>query len=181
MYRFFALIVGTSMTFAAFVGTGYAASSVWDALSERFKPSRIEMPRGSDKGYVVEKGTVLRVTADGVPAGVLRTTQLNTKSPRFHVHDYARVAVDERGRISAEPGRVALAKGTRMVVLNIKTDRDHVRLYTHTLAPVQLPDGTIAHGCTEFAFAFDPTTLTRADIATVNARIDQWLAVDSAS
>ena len=64
MYRFFALIVGTSMTFAAFVGTGYAASSVRDALSERFKPSRIEMPRGSDEGHVVEKGTVLRLRAD---------------------------------------------------------------------------------------------------------------------
>jgi hypothetical protein len=46
---------------------------------------------------------------------------------------------------------------------------------------VQLSDGTIAHGCTEFVFAFDPTTLTRADIATVTARIEQWLAVDSAS
>jgi hypothetical protein len=60
MYRFLALIVGTSMTFAAFVGTRYAASSVRDALRERFKPSRIEMARGSDEGKVVEKGTVLR-------------------------------------------------------------------------------------------------------------------------
>lgn len=181
MHRFLALIVGPSMTFAAFVGTGYAASFVGDALSERFKPSRIELARGPDEGRVVEKGTVLRLRADGLPAGVRRTTQLNTKSPRFHVHDYARVAVDERGRISAEPGRVALAEGARMVVLDIKTDRDHVRLDTHTLDPVQLPDGRLAHGCTEFVFTFDPTTLNRADIATVTARIEQWLAVDSAS
>jgi hypothetical protein len=181
MHRFMVLTAGTLMTFAAFVGTGYAAFSVRDALSERFKPSRTAMARGSDEGHVVEKGTVLRLTADGIPAGLLRTTQLNTKSPRFHVHDYARVAVDERGRISAEAGRLALAKGTRMVVLNLKTDRGRVRLFTHTLDPVQLPDGTTVHGCTEFVFAFDPTMLNRDDIATVTARIEQWLAVDSAS
>src|SRR5438309_536998 len=181
MHRFMLLIVSTSMTLAASVGTGHAASSVRDALSERFKPSRIEMARGPDDGHVVEKGTVLRLTADGIPAGVLQTTQLNTKSPRFHVHDYARVAVDERGRISAEPGRLALPKGTRMVVLNLKTDRDRIRLFTHTLDPVQLPDGTTAHGCTEFVFTFDPTTLSRPDIATITARIEQWLALDSAS
>src|SRR5438132_12800293 len=147
MHRFMLLIVSISMTLTALVGVGHAASSVPYALSERFKPSRIDIARGSDEGHVVEKGTVLRLTADGIPAGVLRTTQLNTKSPRFPVHDYARVAIDERGRMSVEPGRVALAKGTRMVVLNIKTDRDRVRLFTHTLDPVQLSDGTIAHGC----------------------------------
>ena len=181
MHRFMLLIVSISMTLTALVGVGHAASSVPYALSERFKPSRIELARGSDDGYVVEKGTVLRLTAGGIPAGVLRTTQLNTKSPRFHVHDYARVAVDERGRISTEPGRLALAEGTRMVVLNLKTDHDRVRLFTHTLDPVQLPDGTTAHGCTEFVFTIDPTTLNRTDIATVTARIEQWLAVDSAS
>jgi hypothetical protein len=168
------------MTLAAFVGAGHAASSVRDALSERFRPSRLEMATESDEGHVVAKGTVLRLTADEIPAGVLRATQLNTKSPRFHVHDYARVAIDERGRVSAEPAGVALTRGTRMVVLNLKTDQDHVRLFTHTLDPVQLPDGTTAHGCTEFVFTFDPTTLNTADIATVNARIEQWLAVDSA-
>ncbi len=181
MHRFMLLIVSTSMTLAALVGTGHAASSMRDALSERFRPSRMEMATGSDEGHVVTKGTVLRLTADRIPAGVLRTTQLNTKSPRFPVHHYARVAIDERGRVSAEPGSVALTQGTRMVVLNLKTDRDRVRLFTHTLDPVQLPDGRTAHGCTEFVFTFDPTTLNTADIATVNARIEQWLAVDSAS
>jgi len=181
MHRFMLLIVSTSMALAALVGTGHAAASVRDALSERFRPSRIGMATGSDEGRVVTKGTVLRLTADRIPAGVLRTTQLNTKSPRFPVHDYARVAIDERGRVSAEPGSVALTQGTRMVVLNLKTDRDRVRLFTHTLDPVQLPDGRTAHGCTEFVFTFDPTTLNTADIATVAARIEQWLAVDSAS
>ena len=181
MHRFMLLIVSISMMLAASVGTGHAAPSVRDALSERFKPSRIEMATRSDEGHVVTKGTVLRPTADGMPAGVLRTTQLNTKSPRFPVHDYARVAIDERGRVSAEPGSVALAKGTRMVVLNLKTDRDRVRLFTHTLDPVRLPDGTTAYGCTEFVFTFDPTTVSRPDIATITARIEQWLALDSTS
>ena len=68
-----------------------------------------------------------------------------------------------------------------MVVLNLKTDRDRVRLFTHTLDPVRLPDGTTAYGCTEFVFTFDPTTLSRPDIATITARIEQSLALDSAS
>ena len=55
-----------------------------------------------------------------------------------------------------------------------------MRMFTHTLDPVQLPDGKTAHGCTEFIFAFDPSTLARADIATVSARIDQWLSIASA-
>src|SRR5438094_10611979 len=88
------LIVSTSMTLAALVGTAHAASSVRDALSERFKPSQIEMARGSDEGHVVVKGTVLRLTADGIPAGVLRTTQLNNMSPRFQLPYYARIVDD---------------------------------------------------------------------------------------
>ena len=158
MHRFMLLIVSTSMTLTALVGVGHAASSVPYALSERFKPSQIEMARGPDEGHVVEKGTVLRLTADGIPAGVLQTTQLNTKSPRFHVHDYARVAVDERGRISAEPGRLALPKGTRMVVLNLKTDRDRIRLFTHTLTRCSCPT---ARPRTVAPNSFSPSTRPR--------------------
>jgi len=181
MHRFMLLLVGISTTLAASVGTGHASSSVHDVLSERFKLSRIEVPNQSDEGHVFKKGTVLLLQADGIPAGVLRTTQINTKSPRFHVHDYARVAVDQAGHISAEPASLALTKGTRLVVLNLRVEGDRVRMFTHTLDPVQLPDGRTAHGCTEFVFTFDPATLDRADIATVTTRIDQWLSVASAS
>ncbi len=97
------------------------------------------------------------------------------------MHDYARVTVGEEGRILAEPASLTLGKGTRLVVLDLKVDRDRVHMFTHTLDPVRLPDGRTAHGCTEFIFAFDASTLARADIATVSARIDQWLSIASAS
>ena len=181
MYRLMLLLVGVSATLAASVGTGYASATVHDVLSERFKVSRIDVPNQSDEGHVFKKGTVLLLQADGVPAGILRTTQINTKSPRFHVHDYARVTVGEEGRILAKPASLTLGKGTRLVVLDLKVDRDRVHMFTHTLDPVRLPDGRTAHGCTEFIFAFDPSTLARADIATVTVRIDQWLSIASAS
>src|SRR5258708_37859609 len=98
MHRFTLLIVSTSMTLAALVGVGHAAPSVRDALSERFRPSRMEMATGPDEGHVVAKGTLLPLPADGISAGAPRTTQPNTKSPRVHVHDYARVAIDEPAR-----------------------------------------------------------------------------------
>ena len=53
-------------------------------------------------------------------------------------------------------------------------------MFTHTLDPVQLPDGKTAHGCTEFIFVFDPATLARADVATISTRIDRWFSVASA-
>lgn len=180
MYRLKLLLVGVLAALAVSASTGYASPTIREVLGERFKISRIEVPNQSDEGYVVKKGTVLVLQADGVPAGVLRTTQANTKSPRFHAHDYARVSVGEDGRILAGPATLTLRKGTRLVVLSLKVDRDRVRMFTHTLDPVQLPDGKTAHGCTEFIFAFAPATLARADIATVSARIDQWLSVASA-
>ena len=181
MYRLRLLLVAVSAPLAASVGTGYASPTVRDVLSERFKVSRIEVPNQSDEGHVIKKGTVLLLQADGVPAGVLRTTQINTKSPRFHAHDYARVTVGEEGHILAEPASLTLGKGTRLVILDLKLDRDRVRMFTHTLDPVRLPDGRTAHGCIEFIFAFDPATLARADIATVSARIERWLSIASAS
>ena len=180
MYRLKLLLVGASAALAVSVSTGYASPTVREVLGERFKISRIEAPNQSDEGHVIKKGTVLVLQADGVPAGLLRTTQINTKSPRFHAHDYARVSVGEDGRLLAEPANLTLGKGTRLVVLDLKVDRDRVRMFTHTLDPVLLPNGRTVHGCTEFIFAFDPATLARADIATVSARIDQWLSVESA-
>lgn len=37
------------------------------------------------------RGAVLVLGPQAVPAKSLRVVQANTKSPRFHVHDYARV------------------------------------------------------------------------------------------
>ena len=89
--------------------------------------------------------------------------------------DYARVEVGRDGRLTAVPGVASLAKGTRLVVLDLKVSADRVRLFTHTLETLHLPAGRAAYGCTEFVFLFDPGTLYRAEIGTVAGRMDQWL------
>ena len=175
MYRFMLTLLALSTTLGMSVSTVYAGSSLRDDLTERFRLSRIEVQNPSDQGAVIKKGTVLRLQADGIPAKALRTVQLNTKSPRFHVPDYARVEVGRDGRITAGPGAVLLRKDARLVVLDLKVSGDQVRLFTHTLDPVPLPDGKVGHGCTEFVFAFDPGTLDRADIGAIAGRIDQVL------
>jgi hypothetical protein len=179
MYRFMLTLLALSITLGVSAGTGHAASSLRDGLAERFHLSRMEVQNPSDQGAVIKKGTVLRLQADGIPANALRTVQLNTKSPRFHVPDYARVEVGRDGRITAGPGAVSLTAGTRLVVLDLKVSGDRVRLFTHTLEPVPLPDGKVSHGCTEFVFAFDPGSLDRADPDTIAGRIDQVLTRNS--
>lgn len=181
MYRFALLLLAVSTALGVSVGTGHAASSLRDTLGERFKLSRIEVQNLSGEGHVIKKGTVLSLQADGIPANPLRVVQLNSKSPRFHVADYARVEVDREGRLKASPGELALAKGTRLAVLDLKVGADRVRLFTHTLEPMRLLDGKAAYGCAEFVFVFDSATLSRADASTVAGRINQWLSIDPAA
>ena len=181
MYRFMLALLAVSTTLGVSVGTGHASSSLRDALVERFGLSRIEVQNASGEGRVIAKGTVLELRADGISANKLRFVQINTKSPRFHEADYARVAVGTDGRLTANPGALSLTKGTRLAVLDLKVDQDRVRVFTHTLDPVRLADGTSAYGCTEFVFAFDPATLNRADVAAVAGRIAEWLSVSSPS
>ncbi len=170
----FLLIAATA--FGMSVTTGQAASPIREILADRFQLSRIEAHNPVGGGQVTRKGTVLLLEADGIPAKKLRFVQANTKSPRFHVPDYARVDVGRDGRLTAGPGDMALPQGTRLVVLDLEVGIDQVRVFAHTLEPVRLPDGRQVHGCTEFVFAFDPGTLQRADSETVTSRIDQWLS-----
>jgi hypothetical protein len=100
MYRFMLTLLALSTTLGVYAGTGHADSSLRDDLAERFHLSRMEVQNPSDQGAVIKKGTVLQLQADGIPANALRTVQLNTKSPRFHVPDYARVEVGRDGRAS---------------------------------------------------------------------------------
>jgi len=58
---------------------------------------------------------------------------------------------------------------------------DQVRLFTHTLDPVRLADGTTTYGCPEFVFDLEPAAVDRADVQAVAGLIDQWLAVVPAS
>lgn len=175
MYRFILTLLALSTTLGMSAGAGHADSSLREGLAERFRLSRMEVQNPADQGAIIKKGTLLQLQADGIPANALRTVQLNTKSPRFHVPDYARVEVGRDGRITAGPGAVSLGRDTRLVVLDLKVSGDQVRLFTHTLSPVPLPGGKAGRGCTEFVFAFDPGTLDRADIGTVAAQIDQVL------
>lgn len=175
MYRFTLVLLAVSTAVGVSVGTGHASSSLRDSLGERFKLSRIEVQNPSGEGHVIKKGTVLSLQAEGIPANPLRVVQLNSKSPRFHVRDYARVEVDREGRLKASPGELALAKGTRLAVLDLKVGADRVRLFTHTLEPMRLPGGKAVYGCAEFVFAFDPAMLDRADAGAVAGRIDQAL------
>jgi hypothetical protein len=168
MYRIMLLLFAATMAFGVSVATGYASSSTRETLVERFRLSRIDGPSASGGGHVTKKGTVLVLETDVIPAKQLRFVQTNTKSPRFHVPDYARVTVGGEGPLTAGPGDMMLPRGTRLVILDLKVDPDRVRLLTHTLEQVRLPDGKTAFGCTEFVF--DPST-----------RIDRWLSVASAT
>ena len=179
MYRFMLTLLALSTTLGVSASTVYAGSSLRDDLTEPFWLSRIEVQNPSYEGAIIKKGTVLRLQADGTPANTLRSVQLNTKSPRFHVPDYARVEVSRDGDITAGPGAMSLSKDTRLVVLDLKVSGDRVRLLTHTVAPVRLPDGKAAYGCTEFVFAFDPGSLERADLDTIAGRIGQVLTRNS--
>lgn len=180
MHRPMLLALAVVTTLGVSISTGQASSGLRDTLTDRFRLSRIEVQNPGVEGHVMKQGTVLRLQRDGMPANVLRTVQANTKSPRFHVRDYARVEVRQDGQLTLTPGALSLTKGTPLVVLDVKVDPDRVHLFTHTLDPVRLPDGRAAYGCTEFVFIFDPATLHQEDIATVVAsRIDQWLSVIS--
>ena len=106
--------------------------------------------------------------------------QTNTKSPRFHVRDYAQVEIGQDGRLTAALADFSLAKGSQLVVLDLKVGSDEGRLFTHTLEPVQLADGKAVYGCAEFVFRFEPGALDRGDVAAVERRIGEFLTLASA-
>ena len=148
-------------------------NSLKTAIEARYTPSHMEFPTTGPAGRVSKPGTILVLTADGVAAKKLRVNQLNTKSPRFHVRDYAIVTVAGDGVEVTEPGDVTLPRGTRVVVVDVKTDSKGVRLFTHTLDRVA--DG--GYGCTELRFPLDSGT---ADAASVFRAIDHVLTREGA-
>ena len=155
--------------------------SARDALSERYGLSRIDIQNPRTEGYTASRGVVLLLRADGVSAKKLRVVQTNTKSPRFHVRDYAPVEVAPDGRLAGTPGDFMLPKGTRLVVLDLKVEKDRVRLFTHTLVRVLLADGPAVYGCTEFVFRADPDLLARGDVAALQDQIDRVLRREDAA
>jgi hypothetical protein len=151
------------------------------ALGERYALSRIDIQNPRIEGYIASRGVVLLLQADGVAAKKLRVIQANTKSPRFHVRDYAAVHIAPDGRLAGTPGDFMLPKGTRLVVLDLKVEKDRVRLFTHTLARIPLADGPAGYGCTEFVFLADPELLARGGIGALQKQIERVLSrTDSA-
>lgn len=149
--------------------------AIQHALQERYQPSRMDMSNPALEGHLSRRGSILVLQAEGAPAQALRFVQLNTKSPRFHVRDYARVTVARDGALTARQGDFTLPKGTRLGVLDLKVERDQVRVFTHTLEPVRLGDGKTAYGCTEFVFPLDPGARSRGDVTAVSGEIDRVL------
>jgi len=148
-------------------------------LQEHLRPSHMEAANPALEGYVFKPGAVLVLQAERASAKKLRVIQANTKSPPFHVRDYAEVTVGPDGSIKAGPGDFTLPKGTRLSVLELTVEKDRVRVFTHTLAPVPLPDGKTAYGCTEFVFPLDATARGRGDVATVTAQINRVLSLST--
>lgn len=169
-----AVCMALLLSFAA-VPSARANESPADALKQRYRLSRIEVQSVPVAGTVARPGVRLRVEADAVPAKPFRINQMNTKSPRFHARDYARVAVVSGQVVTVETGNLTLSRGTEVVVLDLKVDGDTVRLFTHTAAPVSGADGKRAYGCTEFVFRFD-VPVAPADVARVQETIDRWLS-----
>jgi len=63
-----------------------------NAIKAQFAVSRIEVTNAAPEGQVSRRGgAVLTLQADAVRANGFRVVQANTKSPRFHVWDFARV------------------------------------------------------------------------------------------
>src|SRR6266704_1151613 len=77
---------------------------VRDSLETRFRVSRVEVQNRAYEGRVFKRGTVLILQADRIPAKQFRVFQDTTKSPRFHMRDYARVEVAPDGHLTAAPG-----------------------------------------------------------------------------
>lgn len=166
-----------SLVAGSFPGVARAGDSeaVRQSLKARYQLSRMEVGNSALEGQVSTRGSVLVLQADRAPAKKLRFVQLNTKSPRFHVSDYARVVVARDGTLVGDQGDLTLPKGTRLRVLDLKVDRDQVHIFTHTAAPILLGDGKTGYGCTEFVFSLDPGVGRQDDVAAVTAEIDRVL------
>jgi hypothetical protein len=156
------------------------------ALEERFRLSRVAVESEPIEGRVFNPGTILTLQADRVPAKRFRVVWrleplfVVEKSPRpkwvrFHVPDYAPVSIAADGLLTAGPGDFSLARGTRLVVLDLQVKADRVHLFTHTLKPVRLADGKGVYGCTEFVFPFEANVLAQRDPTAILGRIERWL------
>lgn len=161
--------------------TGCSAATqspeVTSLVKNRYSVSRVDFDQSGRRAVVARQGAVLILQVDGVPANALRVVHPPRASKEVtpvraqHVGNYAEVAISEDGVASASRGEFTLPRGTRLVVLERKVERDRVRLFTHTLEPAHKADGTTAYGCTEFIVPVEPGL----DRAALERRIDRVL------
>ncbi len=165
---------------AVLSGCASPLDSTRKTLKERYRLSSIYVQIPRSEGHIAVRGTVLAVQAEGVPAKKLRVVQAN-KSPRLHFGDYALIEIAPDGRLTATPGEFMLPKGTPLVVLDLKVEKDRVRLFTHTLVRIPLVDGPPVYGCTEFVFRADPDLLAHGDVGVLQDQIDRVLRREDAT
>jgi hypothetical protein len=170
-----ACVVTACLTAASIGGAAQAdqRTDLRAALKQIYEPSTIEVQAKAVEGRVCRRGTL---EADGITGKPFRVTQANTKSSRFHVHDYARVEIASDRIATVEPGELQLTRGTEVVVLDIKVEAGAVWLLTHTGQPVRRTDGRTEYGCTEFVLPIDPSTMATAGVARVRQSIERWLS-----
>ena len=161
------------------------AGGLENALRQQYALSRIEIENDRRQGAVTRRGAVLVLQEGGIPANELRVFRPMVHNPRSHIpnparhlHNYARVEIGPSGARTEEAGAFRLARGTRLVVLDLRTDADRVRLFTHTVDPVSVGPGRAVYGCTEFVFRLAPALLQARDAAAVQQVIDRWLKVE---
>ena len=165
---------------AVLSGCASPLDSTRNILKERYRLSSIYIQIPRSEGHIAVRGTVLAVQIEGVPAKKLRVVQAN-KSPRLHFSDYALVEVAQEGRLTATRGEFMLPKGTPLVVLGLKVEKDRLRLFTHTLVRIPLVDGQAVYGCTEFVFRADPDLLAHGDVRGLQDQIDRVLRREDAA
>lgn len=160
---------------AVLSGCASPLDSTRKTLKERYRLPSIYVQIPRSEGHIAVRGTVLAVQVEGVPAQKLRVVQGN-KSPRVHFGDYALIEIALDGHLTATPAEFVLPKGTPLVVLGLKVEKDRVRLFTHTLVRVLLADGPAVYGCTEFVFDVEPDVVSAGRADLVIERIERWLA-----
>ena len=165
---------------AVLSGCASPLDSTRNILKERYRLSSIYVQIPRSEGHIAVRGTVLAVQVEGVSAKRLRVVQAN-KSSRLHFGDYALVEVAPDGGLTATPAEFVLPKGTLLVVLGLKVEKDRVRLFTHTLVRIPLADGQALYGCTEFVFRGDPDLLAHGDVRVLQDKIDRVLRREDAA
>ena len=126
---------------------------------------------------VTRRGQVLTLLTDGVTAKPLQVMRAHAHARGRHVMEFARVEAMADGRLHAEPGGLTLAKGTRVVVLDVTVAGNFAHLRTHTTEPVSGPSaGAAVYGCTEFVFEIPPEVLRGGDVTPLVQLIERSLA-----